>query len=485
MTDTPRRGKPRGQVCFVLHSHLPWVLGQGNWPVGEEWLYQAYSHSYMPLLQSISDLSERGFRNIASVGITPILAAQLDHPYALANLDIWLHDWQLRTQQIPRSHPARDYHMGNATAALHLFRESFSRGASPMIRKLIDSSAVEVLGGPLNHPFTPLLDSHVHSFLLSEGLRDAQRRWGFTPHGIWVPECAYRPGQEEVYENNGVHHFLVDETAVTSAHGKPNIPYKLRQSSVTVIGRDTQASDLVWSSERGFPGRPDYLDFHDVDIELGLRMSRVGDRSLMAKEQYNPDAAQDATTADAQEFITRLSEIMNIHSDETSNKTPLVVIALDTELLGHWWREGVAWFTRVIETLPEFGIETVTLAQATQSASDSIVLADSSWGEGKDWRLWTSDSVRDLVVMNHQTQARLGDLRACTNISRESESAVLNEAILQLSSDWAFMISRDSAAEYGRGRSQHHFNRFNELINNPQALQAESLFPFWLTWSGN
>jgi 1,4-alpha-glucan branching enzyme len=87
--------------------------------------------------------------------------------------------------------------------------------------------------------------------------------------------------------------------------------------------------------------------------------------------------------------------------------------------------------------------------------------------------------------MNHQTQTSLGDLGAHATISRESESAVLNEAILQLSSDWAFMISRDSAAEYGRGRSQHHFNRFNELLNNPQALQDESLFPFWLTWSGN
>ena len=72
------RQEPRGTVAFVLHSHLPWVLGHGGWPVGEEWLYQAYAHSYLPLFDALAHLGARGFRNIASLGITPILAAQLD-----------------------------------------------------------------------------------------------------------------------------------------------------------------------------------------------------------------------------------------------------------------------------------------------------------------------------------------------------------------------------------------------------------------------
>ncbi len=364
MADDPIRGKPRGRVCFVLHSHLPWVLGHGDWPVGEEWLYQAYGHSYIPLLHTLTDLADRGFRNMASLGVTPVLAAQLDHPYALANLEIWLHDWQLRTQQIPRAHPARDNNMESAASTLRIFGESFSRGASPVIRKLIDVEAVEVLGGPLSHPLSPLLDSRVHSFALSEGLKDARRRWGHTPTGVWVPECAYRPGQENIYEELGVHHFLVDETAVTSAHGAPNVPYLLAQSSVTVMGRDSRASDFVWSAERGYPGRSDYLDFHDIDLQRGLRLSRVGDRSHESKEDYDPTAAHNATVRDAHEFIARLIEVMNTPAPITSTETPLVVIAIDTELLGHWWREGVSWFTRVIELLPDFDIHTVTLEQA-------------------------------------------------------------------------------------------------------------------------
>lgn len=477
----------RGRVCFVLHSHLPWVLGHGNWPVGEEWLYQAYAHSYMPLLQSLSDLSDRGFRNIASLGITPVLGAQLDHVYALNNLHIWLHDWQLRATQIPRLHPAYAHTLESASHALNLFQQNFSRGASPVIRRLIDAQAVEVLGGPLAHPFTPLLDPTFHSFVLAEGLKDAQRRWGSTPTGVWVPECAYRPGQENTYQEFGVTHFLVDQSAVTTAGGLPNVPYALEGSSVVVIARDVGASDLVWSAERGYPGRSEYLDFHDVNTRYGLRLSRVGEKSSIVKNEYDPAMAREAVFRDAQEFISDLSKILESQEQSSSPNipspnTPIVVIAIDTELLGHWWHEGVQWFTQVIELLPASGIETVTLEQATQNPSSSIALGETSWGEGKDWRLWTSDPVRDLVVMNHSTQRKILESLEQMNMTSDRESALLNEAVLQISSDWAFMVSRDSAAEYGRNRSQQHYSQFNALLSDPQINHRDSHYPFSLSW---
>jgi len=34
---------PVGTFCLVLHSHLPWLARHGTWPVGEEWLYQAWA----------------------------------------------------------------------------------------------------------------------------------------------------------------------------------------------------------------------------------------------------------------------------------------------------------------------------------------------------------------------------------------------------------------------------------------------------------
>jgi 1,4-alpha-glucan branching enzyme len=200
------------------------------------------------------------------------------------------------------------------------------------------------------------------------------------------------------------------------------------------------------------------------------------------KFEYDPAEAREAVTRDAQEFISELSAILDSSSHSSAPDTTVVVIAIDSELLGHWWREGVEWFTQVIERLPAVGIETVTLEQVTQHPKFSIALGDTSWGEGKDWRLWTSNSVRDLVVMNHATQRKILDSLEGKRMPPRRESSLLNEAVLQLSSDWAFMVSRDSAAEYGRARSQQHYSRFNTLFNDPEADYNDSLYPFSLSW---
>ena len=42
---TARTDEPVGTFCLVLHTHLPWLAHHGTWPVGEEWLYQAWATS--------------------------------------------------------------------------------------------------------------------------------------------------------------------------------------------------------------------------------------------------------------------------------------------------------------------------------------------------------------------------------------------------------------------------------------------------------
>ena len=87
-----------GTFCLVLHSHLPWLPHHGNWPVGEEWLYQAWAHSYVPLVDLLHRFADEGRRDVLTLGVTPVLAAQLDDPYALRSFSEWLGHWTLRAQ---------------------------------------------------------------------------------------------------------------------------------------------------------------------------------------------------------------------------------------------------------------------------------------------------------------------------------------------------------------------------------------------------
>ena len=37
--------EPLGYFTFVLHSHLPYVIGHGHWPHGMDWLNEAAAES--------------------------------------------------------------------------------------------------------------------------------------------------------------------------------------------------------------------------------------------------------------------------------------------------------------------------------------------------------------------------------------------------------------------------------------------------------
>ncbi len=90
---------PIGAFTFVLHSHLPYARLAGRWPHGEEWIHEAASETYIPLLNALYELRDEGVRYKLTVGITPVLAEQLADPDVLDHLDEYLSDKIARAKQ--------------------------------------------------------------------------------------------------------------------------------------------------------------------------------------------------------------------------------------------------------------------------------------------------------------------------------------------------------------------------------------------------
>ncbi len=67
----------KGAFTFVLHSHLPYVIGHGKWPHGMDWLIEAAAETYIPLLNIFYKLVNEGISPKVTIGITPILSEQL------------------------------------------------------------------------------------------------------------------------------------------------------------------------------------------------------------------------------------------------------------------------------------------------------------------------------------------------------------------------------------------------------------------------
>jgi len=478
-----------GQFSLVLHTHLPWLAHHGRWPVGEEWLYQSWAGAYLPLLRVLRRLAEQGRAGLVTLGLTPVVAAQLDDPYCLDGMYRWLANWQLRaleaatvrtgtgakpgTASAPdalRRFGIREY--GEATRALEDFTVLWRHGASPLLRELVDAGTVELLGGPLAHPFQPLLHPRLREFALREGLADAEQRFARTPTGIWAPECAYAPGMEQDYAAAGVTHFMVDGPAL---HGDTALGRPVAESDVVAFGRDLQVSYRVWSPRSGYPGHACYRDFHSYDHLTGLKPARVTGRNVApdVKAPYDPQRADRAVDGHVADFVDLVRRRL-IEESERIGRPAHVIAAFDTELFGHWWYEGPSWLERVLTALPEAGVRVGTLGDALSSGlvGTAVDLPASSWGSGKDWQVWSGPKVADLVQLNAEVVetalSTVDKALAQTDTAPTRDPVadqILRETLLTVSSDWPFMVSKDSAADYARYRAQLHAHATREIAD--------------------
>ena len=511
-----------GELALVLHTHLPHLSGHGVWPVGEEWLLQAWGTSWLPVTRALERLADDGHRDLLTLRVTPTTAWQLADTRLADELASWL------AAAMWRSEEQRHHHlMGAEVTALanhwwRHFRDLGAYHAGVQARggllavwdALADARVIELLAGPATHPYLPLEpDPRMIDAQLATGIA-AHRGWTRFSGGLWPPELAYRPagpvgdptvpplhtdrvgtpdlvrgdvvrdGLEAHYAAHGVTHVLVDGPTLVRAAGGAEREWTRRpdpvpagsgapeevlhdgvliaDSEVVAFGRDLSVAYHVWSPTEGYPGNAWYLDHHATGGFGVHRSWRVTDRSLPpdAKEPYVPARAGEQAAEDAAHFVTVLRDTL---ADRPGG---VVVAAYDTELLGHWWHEGPAWLEHVLRRVAEApSLRTTTLASriARRPPTRRLALPESSWGYAKGHASWVTEETRPVWRT----------LRASTDLARrtlahgrgtaEQRELVAREVALLHASDWPFMLTRGRSAGYALERVTGHAGRLQAL----------------------
>ncbi len=473
--------RPLGRIAITLHTHLPWVAHHGTWPVGEEWLHQAWATSYQPLFAMLRRRAALGHRHQLTLGVTPIVAAQWDDPCMLRAHHTWLGYWQARASGMATSpelarRQAGQREYAEADRALADFTAHWSAGGSAALRPLVDAGTIEVLGGPLTHTFTPLIPARLALASMAAGLEDSVRRIGHRPRGAWAPECAWEPGMEQVFSGSGIEHVVLDGPSLLGAGATTSASWLLGDSDVRVLGRDLEVTYRVWSPRRGYPGNRWYRDFHTFDHEWGFRPARVTGQHVSPEDKapYDPSAARARVEHDARDFVDVVRRrLIDLASSDSTSTPPHIVVAFDTELFGHWWHEGPAWLERVLDLLPRAGVEIVTLGDLADEPVGRVHPGPGSWGLGKDWHVWTGpQDIADRQGSLAKESLAVVDATHPRQARSRAHDQLMRELLLALSSDWAFMVSHDSAAEYARSRFEGHATATASLV---EALRAGRL----------
>ncbi|HUB99787.1 MAG TPA: 1,4-alpha-glucan branching protein domain-containing protein [Solirubrobacterales bacterium] len=445
------RRESAGDLALVLHSHMPYVEGFGTYPFGEEWLFDAVIRSYLPVLEVARDLT---------LTVTPVLADQLEDAGARERLRRFLVEWRIGAAEAdlgevpPECRPACEAELARYQRALELLDAAGGDPLAPF-QQAVGEGRVALAASAATHAVLPLLATRAGLALqLDAGIRSHRRRFGWNG-GFWLPECAYAPGLEWRLAEHGVGWFCVDQ----SAHEAPleALAPVATEAGPVALPIDWEAISWLWSLD-GYPSDPAYAQFEGKSLR-GIRIWKIGGGA------YEPAPAQVAARRQAGEFLAATAARLRDYSSRHGRRG-LLVFAIDTELLGHWWSEGPAWLAAVLEGADAAGVRLVDVPTAlAEHEPVRRPLQGSSWGEEKDLRTWDSPPAADLAWGARRLELRL--LRALSGGLRGAAAIrAARELLAVQSSDWAFLDSRGQAGDYAYQRTTDHARAMLEAIDS-------------------
>ncbi len=491
-----------GLLAVVLHAHLPFVR-HPELPeyLEEDWLYEAISETYLPLLFVFRSMVESGVHLRLTLGLTPPLCEMLADPLLQDRYRNHLEKLvELTEREVVRTrgtafHEAAVAHNRHFVASRDLYNE-YNGDLIGGFRDLQDAGALEIITSGATHGFLPLMmRREARRAQIEVGRQNYYKHFGRYPRGIWLPECGYVPGVDDLLADAGIRFFMVDAHAIMFGQPRPKRAIYapvITPSGVAAFARDVTTGEHVWSSQVGYPGDPYYREFYrdlgyDLDYDLvkpylhpdgerrniGIKYHRVtGKVALHEKQPYLPSIATERAAVHAGDFLNNCQQLMAELVGQIERK-PVILSPYDAELYGHWWFEGPQFLRYLFQKI-HYDQDVVRLATPIDYLDEfpenqEQVPSASTWGAEGYNRVWINPDTDWIYYHQHRAEDRMIDLARRFPSADGDLRRVLNQAARELllaeSSDWAFIITTGTTVQYATKRFRDHIGRFNDLYD--------------------
>jgi len=506
----------KGCLAIVLHAHLPFVR-HPEWEdaLEENWLHEALTETYIPLLLVLDGLLADGVDFRLTISLTPTLASMLADPVLqgryVKKLDRSL---ELAAKEVKRNEGQPDFHTlalfyrENLQRIRDAFLNRYDRNPVGAFKRLQETGKVEMMASAATHAYLPLLSVTPNAVRsqIQTGIEFYEHLFGREPKGFWLPECGYFPGVDTLLARHAIRYTILETHGITRADERPRhgvyAPLAC-PSGLAVFGRDPESSTQVWSATEGYPGDWDYREFyrdigHDLPLDYirpyihpkgirtdtGFKYFRITGKGNH-KEVYSlQQAAKKAEIHAANFMFNRQRQVDYLAS--VMDRKPIVVAPYDAELFGHWWFEGPRWLDHLIRKIDS---EQDTLRLVTPSeyldespAHQKATPTSSSWGGRGYNETWLNEKNDWIYGQLHQGAIRMerlaGKYARANGLKLRALKQAARELLLAQASDWAFMISSGSMAEYGEKRTKEHMERLNRL---EQDIERGEIDVAWLS----
>lgn len=516
-----------GKILFLLHAHLPYVHHpEHNRFFEENWLFEAIAETYLPLVQAMRRLLEKGVPGVFNLSVSAPLIEMLSDEGLQKKFSEHLRyqmsliEKEVRQNEGKPQESLSRFYLDRQKTLIDTWEHRINHDLLGEFLALEKAGKLNLLTCVGTHPFLPAYQSDPDSIRmqLDVTVRCFERAFGRKPKGVWLPECGYFNGLDKYLAEFGLTYFFLETHGVLLANPTPKYgvftPMRTKQG-LFCMGREQKSSMEVWSRRTGYPGHPEYREFFkdisqerprdylgeyffsgDTPIDSGFKYYRI--TGSENKELYRPWNAMRLANDHAHLFVVnREATISELLVKMEGNKA-CVLCPYDAELFGHWWFEGPLFLESLLEraassTVFEFaGADEVMTASADPETHEP---AFSSWGEGGFGSVWINGETDQYYPQSYRLRAMIQHLKSVKDRMDPSlKSATLmtryikqmeRELMLFQSSDWAFMIHNHSAEGYAKRRLDDHYHNGHALfaeacksiLKNSDKPSANSILP--------
>lgn len=493
---------PKGYVSFVLHAHLPFVHHpESENYLEEQWLYEAISETYLPLLNNFTKLVNEQVDFRITMSLTPPLLSMFDNKllqkrylkYLKKHIELCEKEIQ-RTSHDERLNQLSHYYLERYRNDLYVFKEVYHSNLIAAFKHFQDLGVLEIITCGATHGYFPILyvNEKTVKAQIAVGIQVYEKYFGKKPRGIWLPECGYVPEADSYLKEFGIEYIMTETHGILYADPTPvygTFAPIVSPRGIVAFGRDLESSRQVWSSINGYPGDYNYREFYrdigyeadyeyikpyiahnGVRVHTGIKYHRITGNSEQ-KDYYNPTWALDSVYKQAghffdcrQEQITSLAKNMHV--------PPIILCPYDAELYGHWWYEGPDWlyvlFKKIYYDPCDFSLITPSEYIDRYPEIQVATPCRSSWGANGYSEVWlnpTNDYVHHHL---HTAGDRMVSLAnefkdEKDTLKKQALNQCARELLLAQSSDWLFIITNGTMVDYAKKRIKEHIGRFTKL----------------------
>ena len=497
---------PKGYVVMVLHAHLPYVRHPEYEEFLEErWLFEAVFETYIPLIRMFKRLEKDGVNFKLTMSITPPLMEMLTTKDLMEKFKrhmgklIELSDKEVvRTEsENPLKHKMAKYYSLNFKEIMAIFNE-YEGNILKAFKEYMDKGKLDILTCNATHGYLPLMEIHPYAVRaqIKIGVDTYIRHMGRKPRGIWLAECAYYPGLDEILAEYDLEYFFLDSHGFWYADDRPRYGvYRpvMTPSGVFAFARDPESSEQVWSAEVGYPGDSryrefyrdigfdreydyikDYIDKSGVRVNTGIKYHRITSKEtpLSDKELYDIDEALQAVKEHAMDFLSKKeSQAENLNA-LFGGVEPVIVAPFDAELFGHWWYEGPFFleeFFRLLDRSKKINPATAGEIIDRIDMAQIITPASSSWGANGYNEVWLNGKTDWIYPHQHELEEKMREVAMTIDetdpVMVRLARQMVRELLLLQASDWAFIITTGTSVNYAAKRVREHARRFLDLYD--------------------